>query len=56
MKKSASHRIWHVGNWCMSPGQTYADTLFKSDLKDVELLNYAQPFGDALRWKQVFAP
>ena len=56
MNKSAPHRIWHVGNWCMSLGQTYVENPFKSESKDVELLNNAHPFVDALRWKQVFAP
>ena len=42
-------RIWHVGNWCIQLGQTYIESPFKSEIKDVELLNYARPFVDALR-------
>ena len=41
--------IWHVGNWCIQLGQTYIESPFKSEKKDVEMLNYAQPFVDALR-------
>ncbi len=41
--------IWHVGNWCIHLGQTYVESPFKSETKDVEMLNYAQPFVDALR-------
>lgn len=49
MDSTATTRIWHVGNWCIHLGQTYVESPFKSEKKDVELLNYAQPFVDALR-------
>jgi hypothetical protein len=42
-------RIWYVGNWCIQLGETYVESPFKSEKKDVDLLNYAQPFVDALR-------
>lgn len=42
-------RIWHVGNWCIHLGAKYVESPFESPSKDVELLNYAQPFVDALR-------
>ncbi|HEY3037957.1 MAG TPA: hypothetical protein VGJ66_04425 [Pyrinomonadaceae bacterium] len=42
-------RIWHVGNWCINIGQTYVESPFEAPSKDVEVLNYAQPFVDALR-------
>ena len=42
-------RIWHVGNWCIQLGQTYVESPFKSEKKDVEMLNYARPFVEALR-------
>jgi uncharacterized membrane protein len=44
-----SIRIWHVGNWCIQLGQTYVESPFKSEKKDVEMLNYARPFVEALR-------
>jgi uncharacterized membrane protein len=49
MAVHTSPRIWHVGNWCIHLGQTYVESPFKSEKKDVELLNYAQPFVDALK-------
>ncbi len=42
-------RIWHVGNWCIHTGQKYVESPFEAPSKDVEVLNYAQPFVDALR-------
>ena len=45
----ASHRIWHVGNWCIHIGQTYVESPFEAPSKDVEVLNYAKPFVEALR-------
>jgi uncharacterized membrane protein len=42
-------RIWHVGNWCIQIGQKYVESPFEAPSKDVEVLNYAQPFVDALR-------
>lgn len=44
-----ARRIWHVGNWCIHIGQTYVESPFEAPSKDVEVLNYAQPFVDALR-------
>jgi uncharacterized membrane protein len=44
-----SLRIWHVGNWCIHLGQTYVESPFETERKDVEFLNYAAPFVDALR-------
>lgn len=41
--------IWHVGNWCIHIGQTYVESPFEAPSKDVEVLNYAKPFVDALR-------
>jgi len=41
--------IWHVGNWCIHIGQKYVESPFEAPSKDVEVLNYAQPFVDALR-------
>ena len=42
-------RIWHVGNWCIHLGQKYVESPFEAPTKDVELVNYAAPFVDALR-------
>jgi len=42
-------RIWHVGNWCIHLGQKYVESPFEAPSKDVEVVNYAQPFVDALR-------
>jgi uncharacterized membrane protein len=42
-------RIWHVGNWCIHIGQKYVESPFEAPSKDVEVLNYAQPFIDALK-------
>lgn len=42
-------RIWHVGNWCIHLGQKYVESPFEAPTKDVEIVNYAQPFVDALR-------
>ncbi len=42
-------RIWHVGNWCIHVGQKYVESPFEAPSKDVEVVNYAQPFVDALR-------
>ena len=42
-------RIWHVGNWCIHLGQKYVESPFEAPSKDVEIVNYAQPFIDALR-------
>ncbi|HUE82656.1 MAG TPA: glutamine amidotransferase [Pyrinomonadaceae bacterium] len=42
-------RIWHVGNWCIHIGQKYVESPFEAPSKDVEVLNYAQPFIDALQ-------
>lgn len=49
MSESAKLRIWHVGNWCIHIGQKYVESPFEAPSKDVEILNYAQPFIDALR-------
>ena len=38
-------RIWHVGNWCIHLGQKYVESPFEAPSKDVEVVNYAQPFG-----------
>ena len=46
---NAPPRIWHVGNWCVHLGQTYVESPFEREVKDVEFLNYAAPFVDALR-------
>ena len=42
-------KIWHVGNWCIHIGQTYIESPFEAPSKDVEILNYAEPFVEALR-------
>jgi hypothetical protein len=44
-------RIWPVGNWCVHLGQKYVQAPFAAPVKDVEILNCAQPFVDALRAK-----
>jgi uncharacterized membrane protein len=49
MPPSQPLHIWHVGNWCIQLGQTYIESPFKSEKKDVEMLNYAKPFVDAVR-------
>jgi uncharacterized membrane protein len=49
MNNPESPRIWHVGNWCIHLGQTYVESPFETERKDVEFLNYAAPFVDALR-------
>lgn len=49
MNTTESPRIWHVGNWCIHLGQTYVESPFETERKDVEFLNYAAPFIDALR-------
>jgi uncharacterized membrane protein len=49
MPGSEQLRIWHVGNWCIHIGQKYVESPFEAPSKDVEVLNYAQPFVDALR-------
>lgn len=49
MGKSKHIRIWHVGNWCIHIGQKYVESPFEAPSKDVEVLNYAQPFVDALK-------
>ena len=41
--------MWHVGNWCIHLGQKYVESPFEAPTKDVEVVNYAQPFVDALR-------
>jgi uncharacterized membrane protein len=46
---SKNLRIWHVGNWCIHLGQKYVESPFEAPSKDVEVVNYAQPFVDALR-------
>src|SRR5688500_20274558 len=46
---SKNLRIWHVGNWCIHLGQKYVESPFEAPSKDVEVVNYAQPFGDARR-------
>lgn len=46
MKKQ--FRFWHVGNWCIHTGQKYIESPFLGPTKGVEVLNYAQPFVDAL--------
>jgi uncharacterized membrane protein len=45
----AGKRIWHVGNWCIHIGQKYVESPFEAPSKDVEVLNYAQAFVEALR-------
>lgn len=49
MTRPEQLRIWHVGNWCIHIGQKYVESPFEAPSKDVEVLNYAQPFVDALR-------
>jgi len=49
MTRSTKLRIWHVGNWCIHIGQKYVESPFEAPSKDVQVLNYAQPFVDALR-------
>jgi len=49
MNQANKLRIWHVGNWCIHIGQKYVESPFEAPSKDVEVLNYAQPFVDALR-------
>ena len=41
--------IWHVGNWCIHTGNQDIESPFLSTKKNVEVLNYGQPFLDALR-------
>ena len=41
--------FWHVGNWCIHTGQKYIESPFLGPTKGVEVLNYAQPFVDALQ-------
>ena len=47
--KSTKLKIWHVGNWCIQFGQTYVESPFEAPSKDVEVINYAKPFVDALK-------
>ncbi|MEX0772446.1 MAG: glutamine amidotransferase [Balneolales bacterium] len=42
-------KTWHVGNWCIHIGQKYVESPFEAPSKDVEVLNYAKPFIEALR-------
>lgn len=49
MSNSPELRFWHVGNWCIHVGQTYIESPFEAPSKDVEILNYAKPFVEALR-------
>ena len=49
MNNNDQLRIWHVGNWCIQIGQKYIESPFEAPSKDVEVINYAQPFVDALR-------
>lgn len=49
MAETNSLHIWHVGNWCIHIGQKYVESPFEAPSKDVEILNYAQPFIEALR-------
>lgn len=49
MASGTNLRIWHVGNWCIHIGQEYIESPFISHTKEVEMLNYAQPFVDALQ-------
>jgi uncharacterized membrane protein len=39
METPRALRIWHVGNWCIHLRQTYVESPFKSEKKDVEMLN-----------------
>jgi|GEM_PF-5661321 len=48
MARSKYLKIWHVGNWCIYIGQKCIESPFVSHTKDIEMLNYAQPFVDAL--------
>jgi hypothetical protein len=41
---SPNLRIGHVGNWCIHIGQKYVESPFEAPSKDVEVLNYVQPF------------
>jgi len=49
MPASSKLHIWHVGNWCIHIGQKYVESPFEAPSKDVEILNYAQSFIEALR-------
>jgi len=49
MNPAKKLRIWHVGNWCIHIVQKYVESPFEAPSKDVEVLNYAQPFVEALR-------
>ena len=40
--------FWDVGNWCIHTVQKYIESPFLGPTKGVEVLNYAQPFVDAL--------
>ncbi|WP_283434607.1 glutamine amidotransferase [Neorhodopirellula lusitana] len=42
-------RVWHVGNWCIHTGNEYIESPFLSAKKNVEVLNYGQPFVDAIQ-------
>ena len=42
-------RIWHVGNWCIHQGAKYIESPFEYPSKDVEIVNYAQLFVEALK-------
>jgi uncharacterized membrane protein len=44
----SDRNFWHVGNWCIHTGQKYIESPFLGPTKGVEILNYAQPFVDAL--------
>ncbi len=44
----SARNFWHVGNWCIHTGQKYIESPFLGPTKGVEVLNYAQPFVDAL--------
>ncbi len=48
MTDSTKLRIWHVGNWCIHIGQKYVESPFEAPSKDVEVLNYARLFVEAL--------
>lgn len=41
--------FWHVGNWCIYTGQKYIESPFLGPTKGVEVIDYAQPFVDALQ-------
>jgi uncharacterized membrane protein len=47
--KNEKLNIWHAGNWCIHIGQTYVESPFNAPTKDVEVLNYAKPFVEALK-------